>query len=66
MKRKLSSCLAPVLALFCISLVATRINGQSASAPFVFRSGQSMCHSRLSAIATAGRGGSSAGNPCHF
>ena len=42
MKRKLSSCLAPVLALFSISLVATRINGQSVAAPFAFRSGQSM------------------------
>ena len=42
MDRKLCSCLAPVLALFCISLVAIRANGQSASAPFAFRSGQSM------------------------
>ena len=40
MDRKLCSCVA--LALLCVSLAGTRVNGQSASAPFAFHSGQSM------------------------
>jgi len=42
MKRKLCSGLAPVLALCCISLAATRVNAQSASGRFAFHPGQSM------------------------
>src|SRR6267378_6638132 len=40
MDRKLCSCLA--LALLYINLAGTGVNGQSASAPFAFHSGQSM------------------------
>jgi len=42
MDRKLCSGLAPVLTLFCISLAASSVNAQAASAPFAFRSGQAM------------------------
>lgn len=42
MNRKLRSCLAPLLTLLATTLAIPNCNGQTTSAPFTFRAGQSM------------------------